>query len=358
MSATPADVKAPRRLSFDLLRILSILGVVAIHTFGAIPPDPDERGTAGWVAALFLSSGMAWVVPVFVMLAGALSLRQSAFTDGAAAFIRRRATRILPAVVIWTLVYLVGVRMLLLGEPISPTQFVTILVDGTAYPHLYFLYLIAGLYLIAPVLAAFLRDGGDTRARVTATIALAFTLVVFMIPGVLALQGVDRPVTLQTLTFWLGYVGYFLMGYALSLLRPSRRWVIAAAAGFVLLDVLIVVQAAEPDRLRVLNAFVHPEYLGVGVALLAICAFVVGVRTLDAVRVGDRVRRFVITASEASFGVFLVHLVVLLVPYSLLAGFRDHTSFAQTALAYVAIVVTSFAISIGARRVPGLRRLF
>lgn len=257
----------------------------------------------------------------------------------------------------WTLVYLVGIRILLLHEQLSPTAIVTILVDGTAYPHLYFLYLITGLYLVAPVLAAFLHAGGERRAVSTAAAALGVTLLVFLIPGILALRGIDRPVTLQTLTFWLGYVGYFVAGYALSRLRIRRGWVAAAAIGFVLLGILVMVEAAYPE-FTFLRTLLRPEYLGIGVAVLSVCAFVAGTALLDRIRVGPRGAAIIRSLADASFGVFLVHLIVLLLPYELLPGFRDSTSVVQTALAYVVIVVLSFGISLAARRVPILRLVF
>lgn len=346
-----------RLVGYDLLRILSILGVIAIHTFGVAATRPELRGTVAWFVSLALSSGMIWVVPTFVMLAGALSLRAEAFRGGARDFFVRRARRVLPAAVVWTAVYLVGVRILLLGEPLSPTAVATILVDGTAYPHLYFLYLIAGLYLVAPVLAAFLREGGTRRAVLTAAAALGLTLLVFLVPGLLALRGVDRPVNLQTLTFWLGYVGYFLAGYALSRIRVGRTMLIVAVTGFVLLGLLIMVEAAFPD-LTVLRAVLRPDYLGIGVAALSVCAFVAGTTLLDRIRVGTRGAAIIRSLADATFGVFLVHLLVLLVPYELLPGFRDSTSVAQTALAYVVIVVVSFGISLLARRIPAVRLVF
>ncbi len=217
---------------------------------------------------------------------------------------------------------------------------------------------VAGLYLVAPVLAAFLHRGGTRRALITAGVALGFTMLLFMVPGVLALKDISRPIQLGALTIWIAYIGYFLAGYALSLISVSRRWLVLAGAGIVVFGGITVAEAAWPAELRVLRAFATPEYLGIVVAALAICVFVVGATALDRIKPGERVSRWITVLSEASFGVFLVHLVVLLVPYRLLAGFRDDTSTLQAVIAYVFILVVSFAISVGARKVPGLRLIF
>lgn len=362
MPADPTETSAPprttRRTGFDLMRLLCIAGVVAIHTFGAMKADPQTHGSWVWFVAAVLSSGFIWVVPVFVMISGALTLSPSAHVAGPAPFLRRRALRIVPALVVWTFVYLVLIRMLLLGEQLSGTAILTILNDGYAYPHVYFLYLIAGLSFAAPVLAAFLRDGGVRRAVVFAIVVMVFTLVVFAAPGILSLFGIDRPVNPGMLTIWLAYVGYFLLGYALSIVRLPRWATIGAAVVGAAAWVLILYQARNPGVPPVLDAVLRPDYLGAGVAILAAAVFIVGVPLFDRIPLGPRAARIVRSLSDAAFGVYLVHLIVLLVPNELLPGFREHTSLAQTALAYVVIMVASFAIVLVARRIPGVRMVF
>lgn len=358
MTSTEAQIESTRRIGYDLLRIISICGVVAIHTFGPLAANQKIYGSPSWVASLVLSDGFIWAVPVFVMLSGALSLRERAHSESPKSFYVRRAKRIVPAIIAWTFIYLVPVRMLFLQEQLSPPQILVELIDARVYPHLYFLWLIAGLYLVAPVLAAFLHRGGPRRAALTAAAVFGFTLLVFMIPSVLGLKGISRPIQLGALTIWIAYIGYFLAGYALSLRRFSRAWLAWAGAGVLVFGGMTLAEAAWPDQLTVLRAIASPEHLGVIVAALSICVFIVGVNLLDRIRLGVRMSRLIVTLSEASFGVFLVHLVVILLPYELLAGYHDRTSILEGAVAYVFVVVVSFAISIGARKVPGLRVIF
>lgn len=346
-----------RNLAYDLLRIASICGVIAIHTFGRLALNPDLRGTAsGWIAQLF-SNGFIWAVPVFVMLSGALTLGNRSHTDGVLHFYARRAKRIVPALIAWTFIYLVLIRMLLLQEPMSLGKAVTEIVDARVYPHLYFLWLILGLYIVAPVLHSFLAAGGPHRAIVLAIATLGFTLVFFMQPGLLGLFGVERPIRLGALSFWLPYIGYFTMGYALSLFTPKYRWQVLAGIGIVVFGTLTIFQVVFPRSFSLLTAVSPPEYLATIVALLSISVVVAGT-SLNGLRLGDRMTRLVVNLSEASFGVFLVHLVILLIPYELLAGFKAATSLPEAVLAYVAIVFGSFMVSLLARRIPGIRLIF
>ncbi|MET0261177.1 MAG: acyltransferase family protein, partial [Gaiellaceae bacterium] len=263
-----------------------------------------------------------------------------------------------PALVAWTFIYLVIVRILLLHEPVTIGIAIADIVEARVYPHLYFLWLIAGLYLVAPVLAAFLHRGGRRRATYAAAGTLCFTLLVVMTYSVLAFKGAAEPIHVGALTFWIPYVGYFLAGYALSLWRVHGRWLVLAVVGVLVFGAASLAAAAWPTELAVFRAVSPPDYLGVVVAALSICVFVVAVAFLDRIRVGPRLSRFVVTLSEASFGVFLVHLIVMLVPYELLESYHARTSVFSAAIAYLFVLVVSFAISLGARRVPGLRLIF
>lgn len=355
----PPTPTRSRRLSFDLLRIVCIAGVVGIHCFGPMAANPSNLASWTWFPAAAMSFGMMWVVPVFVMLSGALTLAPRVHRAGSGAFLRRRAARILPALVVWTFVYLVPIRMLVLGESFSGGQIVTALVDGSVYPHLYFLYLIAGLAFVAPVLAPFLHTGGPGRALGLGAVLMAYTVVVFAIPGVLDLFGIERPITLGALTIWLAYAGFYVMGFALADTELPRRARVVAAVVGMLMWALLLVQTAAHGRWPVLDAVFRPDYQGVGVALLSLAVFVVAVPLLDRIRVAARLERVIASLSDAAFGVYLVHLIVLLVPYWLLPGFqKSPASLAQSALAYVVVLTVSFGISLGARRVPGVRMIF
>ncbi|MCG8151031.1 acyltransferase family protein, partial [Pimelobacter simplex] len=96
----------PYRWDLDVLRIMAILGVLAIHIFGLILGEEQLRGTSTWYFGLIIDLGSTWCVPVFVMISGALLLDPRAHVGGPGIFLRKRALRLVPALVVWHLVYL------------------------------------------------------------------------------------------------------------------------------------------------------------------------------------------------------------------------------------------------------------
>lgn len=345
-----------REYGYDLLRIIAVCGVVSIHTFGSIAVNPLVTDpVTQWVARL-LSSGFAWAVPVFVMLSGALNLTPRAHRNGPADFYRRRATRILPALIVWIGVYLLLNR--LMHGALSGWDVVSMVFDNAVYPHLYFLWLIAGLYALAPVIAAFLENGGARRLHLFAAVSLGFTLAAYSLASVLTATGRPHSFPQGALTIWILYVGYFITGRALDGVRLRGGALAGACLGIVVLGALTMAQVAFPLTFAPFSAIFPAEYLGGVVAALAVCVFLAAGSLLSRLSVGPQLGRAIVTLSDACFGVFLVHLVVLLAPNELLPGFMQRTSLPQALLAFAFILPVSFAISIVARRIPGLRLVF
>ncbi|MEU5724549.1 acyltransferase family protein [Micromonospora sp. NPDC047738] len=355
----PVEAGRPtRQYSLDVLRILAISGVVAIHTVGMVLGHDELRGTVEWWLAAGIDIGAIWTVPLFVMISGALTLSPRAHAAGPGAFYRKRFVRILPALVVWHVVYLVVARMGLRGERLTIEGLGVLLFDARVFTALYFLWLIAGLYLVAPVLVAFLRDGGRRRALILAGVALGFTVIAFLGSAIAARLGAPRPIHLGALTLWWPYVGYFVAGWALRTVRLGRRGlVLASVAGLALLAEGVWQWGTRAER-PLLQTLMPIGYLGASVAAATICIFLVGVTLGDQRTPSPRVGRWLVRLSEASFGVFLVHLLVFEVLRFSVPAIAAGASLPLMLGTFAVVLVTSFAISLGAARIPYIRAVF
>jgi surface polysaccharide O-acyltransferase-like enzyme len=361
--STEAGVPAPEessgyRWDLDVLRVVAILGVVAIHVFGLILAREDLRDTATWHFAVVLDVATRWCVPLFVMISGALVLAPRAHAGGPGRFYRRRVVRLLPALVVWHLVYLVGVRRWLRGQELDPTAVLVNFIDAKVYTALYFLWLILGLYAVAPVIAAFLAGGGRTRGVVTAFAAIGWSLVVSALPGISLLLDAPRPRSEGALTMWVAYVGVFIAGYALREARPrSLRFLWTGPLLVLLLGEIVWQYEVTPEH-EWLQALAPVGYTGIGVVAASILLFLFGIDVLSRIRPPTAVIRVVKELSAATFGVFLCHLLVIaLLQERWPEWYADPSPTAKTQM-YVVVVLVSFAVGLAARRVPGLRRVF
>ena len=140
----------PRRMAeLDLLRCLAILMVVTLHAAAPLLSDPSLLGTPAWYFCLLLDPFSRTGVPLFFMLSGFLILRDSR-TLQVGPFYRRRLPRLVVPLVLWNLIYALadswGTH-----RPFSLLEYLGSLLDRGCYYHIWFIYLLVGLYLLAPL---------------------------------------------------------------------------------------------------------------------------------------------------------------------------------------------------------------
>ncbi|MFG1602670.1 acyltransferase [Actinoplanes sp. NPDC049265] len=347
-----------RQWELDALRLMAICGVVAIHVVGMMLGNDHLTGGRQWWAAVTIDLGLVWVVPVFVMISGALVLSPRAHAAGPAEFWRKRFVRVGPALVVWHLIYLFGARAWLKGEELNRGTVIAWLLDGKVYTALYFLWLIAGLYLVAPLIAAFLHSGGRRRSAVTAAATLGFTVAVFAASGLAALNGTPRPIALGALTMWLPYVGYFVAGWALHRVVLPAWGVALAVAGAAVSLAEVVWQYGHKPAYPALQQLVPTSYLGAGTAVAAVCVMLAATGLGARVTPGPRLGRLLRRLADATFGVFLVHLLIFEVVRRLVPAVAEASSLVVMLAAWAFVVVASFAVSLVAARIPVVRAVF
>ena len=305
-----------RTVYLDLLRVLAMVGVVGIHVsarhFVDVPLD-----SSAWRAMNLWDGLVRWAVPMFAMVSGALFLNPGR-TVRARAIFTKYLPRILLAFVFWSALYaLIACR----GDGWT---FLTQFVRG--HYHLWFLYMLAGLYLIVPLLR-----------RITASEHLTWyflalsAVFTFAVPDVLLLaQEIDRSRGLglwplltdvqqyTMFSFTLGFVPYFMLGCALHTRRLTRRETLILCAlgllGFVLAPVLNA-------RYSVRTGYAQVEFFAYNrFCVLFQTTGMFAAAKAFAERLPERVQRIVVRLAAYSFGVYLTHPLVLdlLVPRAML----------------------------------------
>ncbi|MHB8207651.1 acyltransferase, partial [Mucilaginibacter sp.] len=144
------------------LRVLAMFLVVILHTTSPLIMAYGKVPNTYWLIADFYNALARFGVPVFVMITGALLLsRDYELGD----FLKRRLWRIIPAFIFWSLVY---IAYSWYDEDIAFTTDVLINIKivlhllkiGASY-HLWYVYMLIGLYFIIPILSKFVRNATD-----------------------------------------------------------------------------------------------------------------------------------------------------------------------------------------------------
>ncbi len=206
----------------NYLRILAIFTVVAAHVTIWTALNLETFSLNWWICHGIYFSCL-WCIPVFVMISGALLLDDSR-NETAVSFYKRRMHRIGVPLVFWSFVYLV-VRQVIGHEELTIRYVIKLILTGEPYYHLWFLYMIAGLYLITPMLRTYIRHS-CLKERI---ILIA---IIFILAGAYSQVNILFWSNQKSIfTMFLPFIGYYLCGYQLRFIDPKKipsRYLVAA----------------------------------------------------------------------------------------------------------------------------------
>jgi len=212
-----AENKTGKVLSIpvDLIRTFGIILVVLLHAsneyYTTIQETSLESSVYWWSSTIFKSFALP-CVPLFVILSGALLLQPCKTNEPIRVFLKKRFDRIGFAFLFWSAVYLLW-AFLVTQTPVTLNN----IVEGTLYSlfsgsyyHFWFLYLIAGLYLLTPILRKIVSCKDPNIIRY---LIVLWFIDVAVIPLIQLITGYSLNDTVFVVG---GFIGYFVLGIYLQ----------------------------------------------------------------------------------------------------------------------------------------------
>lgn len=356
-----------KRVAFlDYLRCVACLMVMVVHACENFYFGDDgglffaSKGDMFW--ATLIDSSVRAAVPLFVMASSYLLFP---LTRPTGVFFRRRLTRVLVPFAIWAAVYTWWSH----GEW---SQFLFIFPMATG-GHLWFVPMLLGLYLLMPLLSPWAERASARELR--GWIALWVFTTTFPFLRVLALKVLGEPSygsvpflygecpwnSFGAFHYVSGFFGYLLLGLYARKFLPCLSWRATVRAALPLWIVgMAIVWYGFYGRIPFAGAYPVTgsyaqvvelerswEFCGTGVLMTVVAYFLV-LRKFD--WRGALYRRVVLPISQASYGMYLIHMLIL-VPVT--AWLRPHLGnpaciFAIAALTYA----LSAAIALCLRALP------
>lgn len=343
----------------DLARVLAIGAVVLIHVVAPVVSGAHgaEFSQPRWWLGNVIDSACRAAVPLFVMVSGALML-SAGRREQVGDFYRRRVQRIGLPLVFWSAAYLV-LRTTVHGQSLGPEDILRALANGSPYFHLYFLFVIAGLYLVTPFLRLLVDHAPE---RLTVLLCLALFGLGATDQVLVSFLDAGQP---NAVTYALPYAGYFIAGHLLAQCTLPPSAVRVAGAAFLLSTAATAAGTwvlARPRGWSGPASYLY-DYLSPTVIAASISAFVLLRALPDRFPVLDRaaVAGSVSRLSTLSFGVYLVH-PALMVLYRLYGPADALPSRAPALLVavvmqWLVVVLAALAATALLRSVPLLRRV-
>lgn len=341
-----------RVIYIDMLRIFATFAVVFLHSASCFwHSDPN---TINWQFANFYDSLVRWCVPMFVMISGVFFLQNGGgcsqnshdIKSEYKKIISKNIFRIVTALVIWGAAYgaLKTLKWYLKGE-ISGISIAAILkifyhiIAGIPYYHLWFLYLIIGLYILAPLLKIFVQNATKFELEIFLFLFLTLGVGVNLINALIEIFGKNGFYFSEILPEFGGYIGYFVAGYYFANFDLSKKakfylYILAFASVLFTIAGTSVLSLYFDNPVEILY-----KNLRLNTALITFGIFVfVKTRFLN-FNFSQKMSNFIQKLSFLTFGIYLIHQIFLEIFYKIYLLLSKFPNYAPVLIPLIAIVV-------------------
>lgn len=341
-------------------RFVAIAGVVLIHVNGLTAVQHFGDGSSVGRVALVLDFLSRWSVPAFVMASGAMLLDPTRFR-GSGDFLRRRAARLVPPLVVWHLVY-AAVLVWATGR-FEPVDLLHAALIGKLYTALYFFWIVLGLALLTPLLVPWVAS---TTAREVGIAGVVLAVMPAVAMAIVPVAPASEAWVRTAVTWWVPYVGYFLLGYALRRAPVRHGAGVVALLGFVAGCAWVVWQwrgtsglAGVLERYQPAESYFHPAVAVSACAAMYLARWVVRPNGVGGWFARPRAARIGRTLGSATLGVFAVHQLVLMLVerIPLIGGGSVAGSVEELVARCGAVLFGSYLMTLASSRVPVMCRV-
>ena len=333
---------------YSNIRVISCIAICILHTFFAaasiFQPDKDL-----YAASYAVRNAMYFAVPCFVMVTGALLLdpaREIGFSKLFGRYIRR----ILLALVIFTLLFALF-DAVTKGETVGPAalkDWLFALFFDKSWAHMWYLYMLLGLYLLLPFYRKAAAASDRTELRYLLLVYLVFQSG---IPLITRLSGNTPGFYISVYTV---YPLYLFLGYAL------KEGAVRIPRGIALLLVLAGTAAiAVPSYLAYAGDLEAVQKIVGNYSYPGVIAQAAGAYALiDSLSGDGAVSRLLQKIDENSFGIYLIHMVFLkLVTFVWKWNPYAHGGLLMVLGLSLAVFAVSWAAVWLLRKIPGVKKV-
>lgn len=338
-----------RQTELDILRFLAVVAVVMTHVCGGAV-DTLPVTSPQWAVMNVMRAAVTWDVPVFVMISGRFFLDDSRPLTTKSLF-GKSLKRLVIAFVVWSGVYQIfyTAKCAMLG--VTYLNIKGILAEWvTGAYHLWYLYMLAGLYILTPLLRKIAEDKRLTE----------YFLVLFLVFQFLTNYGVALPFVGSIVEavlgkmyfhFALGYAGYFLLGWYLHRYGVPEKWEKPLYGLGLLLILFSCAATTLHSRMTGVADEWFSKYQTPNIIVESAAVYLFFVKRGGRIAFSEKTQRIFGKLTELGFGVYLIHALVIECVSLLGISVAAHPLVMVPAVTMVVLLV-SFALTGLIRKIP------
>ncbi|MBQ8134979.1 MAG: acyltransferase family protein [Clostridia bacterium] len=305
-----------------------------------------------WNTFNFYDSIVRWGVPVFTMISGSLFLNG---TQSIERIYKKNILRIITAFIFWSMFY--AIIIFVRGGSLKSA--LASFISG--YYHMWFLFMIVGLYMIIPFLRVIIKN--DFLTRYFLFLALIFAFIFPQFISIISV-GFDKygsfiqsVIDNINMKFVLGYTFYFVLGYYINKISiSSKQFRILFGLGILGFFTTIISSMIVTNYTNEPNGMFYGNFT-LNVMLEAIFIFIVVKQSCKRINFSEKAKLIIFKLSKYSFGAYLIHAFWISAINKILGlNTLSFNSFLAVPIIGVLVFILSFGVSAMFNHIPILNK--
>ena len=345
--------KSNRIVYMDVLRVIACFSVIMIHS-SARYVVKDIGSFNFWVGNIF--DGLARIgVPLFIMISGALMLDKN--YQFSTQKIIKHIIRMIVFFVFWSALYcifnIVG-SIIIEHESIDITKIIVSLIKG--HYHLWFVYLIIGLYLIVPLLRLWVNDTNKKYVEYFIILSIIFT---YIIPQIISIGSnysnlfehindiIERKLSLKYVG---GFTTYFILGWYINNYELNNKRIIYILGLFGVLITIMGTYILSNTTGKALQMYGN---LYINVLFQTVAVFVIIKDKFKNMHTNNIIN----SISKYSLGIYAIHALIVTIMYRIIEKVNIDFALINIPVVFIVSVVFSYLISFILSKIPVLKKV-
>ena len=292
-----------RKTYLDLLNILACICVIYMHCNGIVHTYSD---TIEWKQSMLVETLAYWAVPIFFMISGATLLNYRERYD-TKTYLKKRLVRVGIPFIAWSMINLIWkIKAGKLVIEYSVQAVFSAFINSRIENVYWFFIPLFSVYFAIPVLSKLIKERDVLRYMILfGFLTYSFLPTIFSILGIEYNVGLNFPITG-------GYLLYTLLGYYLSTeeVTAKKRYFfygLAILGAIIRYSSTVILSVRQGEIYRMFWGYLNfpTVFLSIGIFLFF--------RYSDWNKLvrNERTIKIVKSISSASFGIYLLHMMVM-----------------------------------------------
>lgn len=320
-----------RKIYIDIMKILAMLAVICIHSSSGYVHMGKLFNTPLWWKCFAVYSCSRWAVPIFIMSSGALLLNSSK-KDSLKVFFKKKLIKIvIPFIVASIFYYLYDINFNI--TKFSLLNLTKCFMNDSIFYHLWYMYIIIGIYLIVPILREYISSTNLNKILYLIILGFVGTSIYSLFSKFTNTQ------IAFSIPFVTGYIFIFMIGYYLDNIKIKRNGrILIYLLG--IFGIIVTIQGTyNLSSNRGIDEY-WLDCLSFSTVFVAIAVFVFIKYLFSNLKIKGTIVSYI---SNLTYWMYLVHAFVLILVGKLTQYLRLYT---YSGMTLIIIIVLTFTFSI------------